>query len=90
MQETNLMVEALQKEISSLTKSVETMIALFEEHDVILVRGRNGSPSVQEEIRNLTKFMSSIKFWITSLALAFLSQFVIVGVGMAMYLIKQF
>lgn len=60
---------------------------LYKEHDKILIRG-NGVPSLQEEIRTIKKFIESLRFWMTAFALAFIGQFVAVGVTMVIIIIQ--
>ena len=60
---------------------------MLKEHDIILVRG-NGKPSLQEDVRNLLEFAKSLKFWMTTIAIAFISQFIAVGVTLILAVIK--
>jgi len=81
-------VSALRISVDALKLSNGVLANLFQEHDKILVRG-NGKPSMQEDVRNLTVFIKSIKFWMTALALAFIGQFAAVGLAMVIYVLKS-
>ena len=55
--------------------------------DKILVRG-NGKPSMQEDVRTVLAFVKTMQFWITTIALAFIAQFITIGVGIVITLIQ--
>lgn len=67
-------------EFKAMQKTVET-------HDKILVTG-NGNPSLQEDVRNIKEFIKSVKFWMTALAMAFIGQFVAIGVTVVVVVIQ--
>ena len=60
---------------------------LLYEIDKILVRG-NGKPSMQEDVRTVLAFVKTMQFWITTIALAFIAQFITIGVGLIITLIQ--
>ena len=82
-------IDTLRIEVSSLRAEVATLVMQsaeikelqqnFHELDKILIRG-NGKPSLMEDMRNVLEFVKSIRFWMTALALAFISQFAAVTV----------
>ena len=93
--ETKETFDALRSEISALKVSVDALVvenkaleAQYEEHDKILVRGRNGTPSMQEDVRSLLKLAGSLKFWMTALVMAFMGQFVAVFTSMIVYILQ--
>lgn len=78
---------SFEERLSKLEDKQERMDELVTEHDKILVRG-NGKPSIQEDVRNLVLFSTSIKFWMTTIAVTFLAQFVAVGVGLVITVLQ--
>jgi hypothetical protein len=83
-------VIALREEVAALkvcTLEIAALRKLYDAHDIILVRG-NGKPSIQEDVRNLLGFMKSMNFWMTAIALAFLGQFIAVGVTMIITIVQ--
>jgi hypothetical protein len=61
---------------------------LLKEHDEILVRGSKDKPSLQEDVRTITMFIKSLKFWISTIAVAFITQFIAVGIGLVILLLQ--
>lgn len=78
---------SFEERLSKLEDKQERMDELVIEHDKILVRG-NGKPSIQEDVRNLVLFSTSIKFWMTTIAVTFLAQFLAVGVGLVITVLQ--
>jgi len=88
---------ALRTEVVSLREEIMVLKAIgnelirlrnmTEEHDKILVRG-NGKPSMQEDVRNLLTFVKSLRWWMTAIAVAFLGQFIAVGISMVVTIIR--
>lgn len=80
-------MDALKTSVDALTIENKILNGRYEEHDKILVRG-NGKPSLQEDVRSLLNFVKGIRFWLTALALAFMGQFIAVGIGMIITFIQ--
>lgn len=81
-------VNALKISVDALTIENKALTTQYEEHDKILVRGRNGTPSIQEDVRSLLKLAGSLRFWMTAIAIAFIGQFAAVGITMILYILR--
>jgi len=87
MEITETIVNDILNRIKQLEGDYCDMEKLLLELDKILVRG-NGKPSMQEDVRTLVTFYKNTQFWMTALAIAFIGQFVAVGTGMTVILIR--
>ena len=81
-------VNALKISVDALTLENKALTAQYEEHDKILVRGRNGTPSIQEDVRSLLKLAGSLRFWMTTIAVAFIGQLTAVGIATILYVLR--
>jgi hypothetical protein len=75
------------RRLDKLEGDSKDMDILLKDLDKILVRG-NGKPSMQEDVRTLVTFYKNTQFWMTTLAVAFIAQFIAVGTGMTVIFIR--
>src|SRR3990172_1855884 len=80
-------LDQLEKDIIDLVATVRSLASevgfvktLTKEHDDILIRGSGGNAPLKEDVHVLTEFMKSIRFWVTTLAITFIGQFVAVAI----------
>jgi hypothetical protein len=64
-----------------------------EHEDVIkdlvkLIKTGNGVPSMIDDIRAIKKYQSTISFWLTAIAMAFLGQFVVLIVAAFIWVLR--
>lgn len=70
-----------------VNERLEKVETLVHDLDKIVVRG-NGKPSLQEDVRTTLKFVSSLQWWMTTIAVTFMAQFVAVSVAMVLTLVR--
>lgn len=70
-----------------VNERLEKVENLVHDLDRIVVRG-NGKPSLQEDVRTTLKFVSSLQWWMTTIAVTFMAQFVAVSVAMVLTLVR--
>lgn len=70
-----------------INERLETLETTVEALDKIVVRG-NGKPSLQEDVRTTLKFVYNLQWWMTTIAVTFIAQFVAVSVAMVLTLVR--
>jgi len=70
-----------------INERLEKVENLVHDLDKIVVRG-NGKPSLQEDVRTTLKFVHNLQWWMTTIAVTFIAQFVAVSVAMALTIIQ--
>lgn len=72
--------------INSINTAINDINHKVLAHETILVTG-NGKPSLQERMRNVEEYITSLKFWGRAIGLALLAQTIsfLVGIVIAIY-----
>ena len=70
-----------------INERLEKLETTVEDLDKIVVRG-NGKPSLQEDVRTTLKFVYNLQWWMTTIAVTFIAQFVAVSAAMVLTIIR--
>lgn len=79
--------EVIQDEIKPLVDKMEEHEGKINEHDRYIIRGGD-QPSLLEDMRTVKSYQAEQKAWMKSIALIFISQFIVVMGGLVYLLIQ--
>lgn len=81
-------VHVAEDDVIRLKVNDDIMMPMVRDHQKILVQGDGDKPSLVDSVRTLNNYMQGAQFWLRSIALIFVTQFIAFTVAGVIFFIR--